>query len=106
MPVYIQEAGPAFLSPIQETALNTFAYSESLVTNILRRITPAANSVCTSMQFIRGYIKYTTYDQHLLAHWIRIISLPVADAALCDPLFLRELLLAHPTLIQQFEYPF
>ena len=64
--------------------------------NILRRITPAANSVCTSMQFIRGYIKYTTYDQHLLAHWIRIISLSVADAALCDSRFLRELLLAHP----------
>ena len=64
--------------------------------NILRRITPAANSVCSSMQFIRGYIKYTTYDQHLLAHWIRIISLPVADAALCDSRFLRELLLAHP----------
>ena len=35
---------------------------------ILRRITPAANSVCTSKQLIRGYIKYAVYDQSLLAH--------------------------------------
>ena len=35
---------------------------------ILRRITPAANSVCTSKQLIRGYIKCAAHDQNLLPH--------------------------------------
>ena len=62
--------------------INALPHSESLVTKILRRNPPAANPVCTSKQFIQGYIKHTAYDQNLLAHRFRLLSLPVAGASL------------------------
>ena len=42
---------------------------------IIRRITPAAISVCTSKQLIRRYIKHASYDQYLFTHRIRFLSL-------------------------------